>query len=378
METVFLGRCDSYRQEEVDHAVHRMFLAFGGGSHLFRPGETIFLKVNLLMKKKPEAAVTTHPAVVEAVAKELMQAGCRVVIGDSPGGPFTPLWLKGIYKSTGMEEVAAKTGCALNYDVETITVPVEDGSLVKSLTLSRAMWSADGLISLGKLKTHGMTVFTGAVKNLFGVIPGLMKAEYHLKMPGQEEFCQLLVDICQKIKPRFSLIDGIMGMEGEGPSSGTPRPVKALVGSVSPYGADWVGAKLIGLNMDRVPTLVVAQKRGLTDGQVNIVGDALDHLKILDFKIPSTRNIHFYRGKFPKWMERYLDNWLTPRPLFQHDLCSGCEVCKNSCPPSVITMEKGRPKADLDKCIRCFCCQELCPAHAVRIKRSWLFTKIFN
>lgn len=378
MDKVFLGRCESYRQEEVDRVVEQMFHAFGGVSQIFRPGEKVFLKVNLLMKKKPEEAVTTHPAVVEAVAKQLLGVGCRVTIGDSPGGPFTPMLLKGVYRATGMEEVAVKLGCDLNYHVETVTVPVEDGYLVKSLTLVKAIWEADAVVSLAKLKTHGMTAFTGAVKNLFGVIPGLIKAEYHFKMPEQEDFSHLLVDICQKINPRFSLIDGIVGMEGDGPSSGSPRSVYSLVGGLNPHAVDRIGAGLIGLDRKKAPTLRAAEKRQLFTEEIELLGNPVSHLSVPGFKIPTTRSVHFYRGKLPKWLERYLDNWLTPRPLFRHELCSGCEVCKKSCPPGVITMEKEKPRADLDRCIRCFCCQELCPLHAVEIQRSWLLKFFFK
>ncbi|MEN3002993.1 DUF362 domain-containing protein [Dehalobacterium formicoaceticum] len=378
MDKVFLGRCETYRQADVDRMVEEMFDACGGVDKIFHPGEKIFLKANLLMKKKPEDAVTTHPAVVEAVARRLLAAGCQVVIGDSPGGPFTPVLLKSVYRTTGMEQVAEHLGCTLNYDVSTVTVPVEKGYIVKSLTLVRAMWEADGVVSLAKLKTHGMTVFTGAVKNMFGGIPGLIKAEYHFKMPDQQDFSHLLVDICQKINPRFSLLDGIVGMEGAGPSSGTPRPIRALVGGCNPHQVDWVGASLIGLDQDKAPTLRAAKERQLFPEKFEITGASLPDLKVSDFKIPIIRSVHFYRGKVPQWLARYLDNWLTPQPIFHHECCTGCAVCQKSCPPGVIQMKDGKPVADLSACIRCFCCQELCPQHAVEIKRSWLLKKILG
>lgn len=378
MDKVFLGKCETYHQEEVDRTISEIFLAFGGVEKIFKPGEKIFLKVNLLMKKKPEEAVTTHPAVVEAVAKQLLNAGCRVIIGDSPGGPFTPILLKTIYRTTGMEDAAGRLGCELNYNVESVTVPFDEGYIVKSLTLVKAMWEADAVVSLAKLKTHGMTVFTGAVKNLFGTIPGLIKAEYHFKMPEQEDFSHLLIDICQKVNPRFSIIDGIIGMEGHGPSSGNPRPVHALIGGINPHAVDQVGANIIGLDGEKAPTLCGAKKRRLLTNEIEVLGVPMMDLIVKDFIIPNTRSVHFYRGKLPKWMERYLDNWLTPKPNFLHDICRGCEVCKNSCPPGVITMVKGKPQVNLDRCIRCFCCQELCPLHAVEIKRSWLLKKILG
>jgi uncharacterized protein (DUF362 family)/Pyruvate/2-oxoacid:ferredoxin oxidoreductase delta subunit len=378
MDKVFLGECKTYQQEDVNRIVEKMFDAYGGVRRIFRPGERIFLKVNLLMKKKPEEAVTTHPAVVEAVAAQLLAAGCRVVIGDSPGGPFTPVLLKSVYQTTGMTQVAKRLDCTLNYDVSTVTVPVEDGYLVKSLTLVRAMWEADGVVSIAKLKTHGMTVFTAAVKNMFGGIPGLIKAEYHFKMPEQQEFCHLLVDICQKINPRFSIIDGIIGMEGDGPSSGSPRPIYTLVGGLNPHQVDWVGAALIGLDQEKAPTLRAAKERQLFSKDFEIIGASLSGLKVIDFKIPLIRNVHFYRGKVPVWMASYLDRCLTPRPIFHHELCTGCAVCQKSCPPGIIEMKEGKPEVDLTACIRCFCCQELCPQHAVEIKRSWLLKKFLK
>lgn len=380
MHTVVLEKCTSYNQDEVDNAVSSIFSHYGGVKKLFEPGQTVFLKVNLVMKKKPEEAVTTHPAVVEAVAKQLLRHGCRVIIGDSPGGPFTPIKLKGIYKATGMEEVARITGSELNYNVECLDVSYQEGHIVKSLTVAKAMWEADALISLGKLKTHGMTTYTGAAKNLFGTIPGLLKAEYHFKMPNLDDFAHMLVDICEAIKPAFSIIDGVVGMEGEGPTAGKPKQVNAIIAGINPHEVDVIGASLMGLEINRVPTLKAAKQRGLIteDNDIKVVGYPIEKLKVQKFVVPNTRQIHFYRGKFPLWLERYLDKWLTPNPVFQHHLCSGCEVCKKHCPPGVITMKQGRPVVELNKCIRCFCCQELCPAKAVMIKRPWIIKKILR
>jgi len=378
MARVCLARCPHYRQDAVTAAVDQIFSGLDLPENLFQPGQSVFLKVNLLMRKKPQEAVTTHPAVVAAVANRFLAMGLKVVIGDSPGGPFNPAMLKGIYRASGMERVAAECGCQLNDDVRALTVGHPHGRLVKSVTVCRAMWEADHLVNLAKLKTHGMMVYTGAVKNLFGVVPGLLKAEYHLKMSEESSFAQLLVDICQLMRPTLSIIDGITAMEGAGPSGGSPRQLEVLMGSRNPYALDHLACRIIGLEPERVPYLRAAA--GLVPDLTGImaVGEPWESFRAENFLIPAHREVHFYQKRLPGWLGRSLDNLLTPWPEFDHSLCTRCGACRDNCPPQVITLESTGPRADLDGCIRCFCCQELCPARAVRIRRSWLASRLLG
>ena len=234
MDKVSIIKCDSYELNQVEKALENSLRLIGDLNHYIKPGMKVLIKCNLLMKKKPEECTTTHPAVVEALVKKLQAIGAVPIIGDSPGGLFTPRLLKGIYAATGMADVAQRTGAQLNYNTNAIEVSYPEGEIVKKLTVMEVLNEVDAVITVAKLKTHGMTLYTGAVKNLFGVIPGMTKAEYHLRMNKVEDFTQALVDICQYVKPVLSIMDGVIGMEGDGPSAGTPRKIGAILAATIP------------------------------------------------------------------------------------------------------------------------------------------------
>ena len=348
----------------------------GGMSAFVKPGQKVLLKVNLLMKKRPEEAVTTHPSVVEAVARLVLEAGGIPIIGDSPGGPYTVNALRAIYAKSGLREVAERTGAILNEDVGQTTIQYPEGKLVKSLTVTNCVLEADVIIPLSKLKTHGMMTYTGAVKILFGVIPGLLKAEYHLKMFKVRDFADLLVDIATWVKPALSIMDGVVGMEGDGPSAGKPRNIGALILSTDPFALDVVATDLIGLKPEKVPTIMAARVRGLTSrlDELELKGDSRSLWKIQGFVIPKAVSTNFLdMVPLPSTAKTFILNRVRPRPIFEHATCVGCTDCANNCPAKAITMnENQRPIVDLEGCIRCFCCQELCPHQAVKLFKPWL------
>ncbi|MEA4900693.1 DUF362 domain-containing protein [Desulfitobacterium sp.] len=378
---VVVKYCPEYTAD-VEKILRQGLQGLGEMSVFVKPGQKVLLKVNLLMKKRPEEAVTTHPSVVEAVVHLVQEAGGIPIIGDSPGGPYTTGALQGIYARSGMKEVADRTGALLNWDVGQTLVSHPEGKIVKSLAVTKSVIDADVVITLSKLKTHGMMTFTGAVKILFGVIPGLLKAEYHLKMPDLKIFAGLLVDIATCIKPALSIMDGIVGMEGDGPSGGKPRSVGALLISQDPFALDVVATSLIGLKPEKVPTIMAAREQGLASRleEVEWIGDPRSLWRIQNFVLPKTSSVNFIdRVPLPKTARGFIMNRVRPRPYFRHELCVGCKDCFNNCPPKALVMnEENRPVVDLDACIRCFCCQELCPHQAVEIKKPRLGRAIFK
>ena len=381
MENVSLVGCDDYELKQVRRAIDKSFENIGGIDKYIKPGEKVLLKINLLMKKKPEEVTTTHPAFVRALAEKLIEHGAKVIIGDSPGGPFNERMLKGVYKVCGIEAVAEQTGAILNYDTSSIEVKAENSKLLGQLTVIGIMNEVDKVISVAKLKTHGMALFTGAVKNMFGIVPGLLKAEYHFKMPDIIDFSDALVDICEFSKPILSFMDGIIGMEGDGPSAGTPRKVGVVLASASPYHLDVVASSLIGLNPIDVPTVKRSVERGICLGNlkdIRIVGEEMESFIIREFKVPNIRSVHFFRGKLPISLEKRLNSLFQPKPVFDYTTCVGCQDCVESCPPKTIGMVNNKPVVNMDNCIRCFCCQELCPQKAVKIHRPWLLNKIMK
>ncbi|EOC99574.1 DUF362 domain-containing protein [Caldisalinibacter kiritimatiensis] len=372
---VSLVECRDYNYDLVKKSVVKSFENLGGIEKYINKGETVLLKINLLMKKRPEEATTTHPAVVKALAEVIIEYGANVLIGDSPGGPFNERMLKGIYKVCGMEKVAEETGANLNYNTNEMTVKNDKGKILRNLTVTEMLKDVDKVISVSKLKTHGMATFTGAVKNMFGIIPGVLKAEYHLKMPDIKDFSDVLVDICEYANPVLSFMDGIVGMEGEGPSAGDPREVGVLISSTSPHHLDVVATSIINLKPTDVPTIQRSVERGLCKGNlddVKLIGGSIEKFRIEDFKVPKTKSIDFISDILPKPVVNMLNSMLRPKPVFNYKDCVGCGDCAANCPPKVIEMVNNRPVVDLDGCIRCFCCQELCPKEAVTIRRPLL------
>jgi len=378
---VVLKFCPDYTAD-VEKCLREGLSEWGGMSTFVKPGQRVLLKVNLLMKKRPEEAVTTHPSVVEAVVRLVQEAGGIPIIGDSPGGPYTVNALQTIYTKSGLREVAERTGAILNEDIGQTTFQYPEGKIVKSLTVTNCVLNSDIVIPISKLKTHGMMTFTGAVKILFGVIPGLLKAEYHLKMFKISDFADLLVDIAAWVNPALSIMDGVVGMEGDGPSSGNPRNIGALIMSTDPFALDIVAADLIGLKPEKVPTLMAARARGLTShlNELELKGDPRSLWRIEKFIIPKAVSTNFLdMVPLPQSVKDFVVNHLRPLPMFEHEKCVGCRDCVNNCPPKALIMnENQRPIVDLQACIRCFCCQELCPHHAVKLFKPWLGRKLLK
>lgn len=380
--TVALISCTCYEADEVSKAVKQGLDYLGGWERYIKPGQRVLLKANLLTKRPPEDAVTTHPSVVRAVAEEVIRAGGEPFIYDSPGGPFTSATLKDVYQGCGLASVAGDLGIELNFDLGSTEVPTPKDALVRSLTLSRAVCTADVVINLPKLKSHGLTRYTGAVKNLYGCIPGLRKADYHLQFPELHKFAGFLLDLALTVKPALTIMDAVVAMEGEGPSAGTPRELGFLLASPSVFALDAVAVTLIGLDVAEVPTTRLAEQRGLLTVPVvdTIAGLKLKDVIVGDFEVPSPGGTSFRFLGYPvppQWL-KLAGGLLGARPVFNPNLCRQCGICVRSCPANAIALTNKGPKVDLAACIRCFCCQELCPEQAVAIHRSWLSQRLLK
>lgn len=376
MKTVALRSCETYEYQEVKNQLEKLINDIGGLEKYINKNSTVFIKLNLVIKKHPDEVATTHPMVLKVVAEKLLQLNCKIIVGDSPGGPYTKATLKSLYKTCGIEQVCEELNIELNYDTSETKVNNPDGKILKYLTVIEPITKVDHIINLCKLKTHAMATFTGGVKNLFGVIPGVKKAEYHFKMPEVVDFTDALVDICSYISPDLTIMDGIIGMQGEGPTAGEPRKVGVLLASQSPYALDVVACKIINLNPNKVPTIQRSIERSFINedfSDINIVGEDINEKIIKDFKIPNNKSISFLRGKVPKNLEVYINKKLAGKPVINYKKCVKCGECSRVCPPQVISMDSGFPNIDLQNCIRCFCCHELCPKKAVDLKRPFIF-----
>ncbi|MFZ5644286.1 MAG: DUF362 domain-containing protein [Bacillota bacterium] len=360
----------------MGEAVASLLDSLGGIKSIVKPGQSVALKVNLITRKKAQYAATTHPVLVEAVAGEVIRAGGRPVICDSPGGPYTKSLLKMVYRETGMTEAAERTGAELNFDTGEEWLKHPGGRVYKSYPVIKPLAQADVIIGISKMKTHGMTTFTGAVKLFFGAVPGLKKAEYHFNLQKIKEFSDMLVDIADLLRPQVNIMDCVLGMEGNGPLSGTPRHVGLLLGGTNPYALDAAACRLAGISPEKVVYLRQAELRGLI-GKLNSLDLRGDSLEAVDppFKLPGHKNLDF---NAPPEIKKVLARWFQPRPIFDREICAGCGDCARSCPSGAITVGGGKAFVDLDKCIRCFCCHELCLPKAVSIYQWWPVKKFFR
>jgi len=260
----------------------------------------------------------------------------------------------------------------LNYDVSTVKISCPEGRATRRLDAMRAMVEADAIISLPKLKTHGLMQFTGALKNLFGTVPGVIKTTYHAKFPSVDSFSAMLMDILSYYRPVLTIMDAVVGMEGDGPSGGDPRHIGLLLTSTDGVALDVVATTLVGMAPMSVPPIAAAARRGWTSARVKdieVMGNRVDAVKVVDFRRPRTggQQVRMIPASVPSW----LTNQLLARPQ-AGPKCTACGICVENCPMQAITIVQGRARTDLERCIRCYCCHELCPEDAVELHHSLL------
>ena len=382
MSKVALIRCDSYDQELVYQALKRGIELLGGIEQFVSPEEKILLKPNMLRSKKADSAVTTHPSVMEGMIRILEEAACqKLYYGDSPGlgNP------EKVAEETGLKAVADAHQVELLEFSKGETVAYPEGKATKVFEIAQGVLETDALISLSKMKTHGLTRITGAVKNQLGCVYGLNKGASHARYPDIRQFARMLVDLNQMLAPRLYVMDGIIAMEGNGPASGTPVPMNVLLISQDPVAIDTVFAKLVDLDPDYVPLITAGAEMGLGEkewAKIEILGD--DPIKMINRnfnveRIP-VKNENASSGKLGQLSK--IRGLITRKPVIIEERCIQCGICIASCPLPDKALRwkdsnKGKyPHYDYRKCIRCYCCQEMCPQKAITVKTP-LLGKLF-
>jgi uncharacterized protein (DUF362 family)/Pyruvate/2-oxoacid:ferredoxin oxidoreductase delta subunit len=371
--TVAVIRCSSYENDAVLKSIKQGINLLGGISCFVKPGEKIVLKPNVLLGSDPDKCVSTHPSVFRAAGQLCKEAGAVVYYGDSSAFGKAQWNLR----RSGLKQVGDEMGFILADFDSGRSVRHQDAVLVKSFIIANGVLDNDGLISLCKLKAHGFTRYTGAVKNQFGCVPGVLKGQYHAKMPDPYKFSAMLVDLNTLIKPRLFIMDGITAMEGNGPRSGQPKQMNVLLFSTDPVALDAVACRIIDLNPEIVPTAKAGEKAGLGTyhaENIEIVGEPLVSFIDKTFEVIRTAPPSYTSGR----IRTFIKNRITRRPVIDKIKCTQCGTCVRLCPvePKAVDWVEGDkskpPKHNYDRCIRCYCCQETCPEGAISIAIPWL------
>lgn len=374
-KTVAVVRCSRYERKLLREAVERVIaLVPEAAAHLSR-GSKVLLKPNLLSSSDPpERAVNTHPEFVRAVAELCLDRGCAVLIGDSCGS-LAPGSTRSAIEVTGLDQVARETGAQLlNFDAApSVEVAIPNGRLLRKARISRPALEAEALISLPKMKTHGLTLLTGAVKNQLGVVPGRGKKDIHCAAPKPAAMSQALVDLYSVLRPHAALMDGVLAMEGNGPAAGEPRTVGLVLGSDDCVALDAAVGRIMGYADGAVMTTRFAHEQGLgigDPGAIRTAGLSWAEAVVPDFKKPP----HRLQGALFKFIPGFLASWIfdqvaSAHPVILEDRCALCGECVLNCPVHALRREGRRIATDPAACITCYCCSEVCRQRAIEMRR---------
>lgn len=368
---VSIVACPDYETSSVAMALKSVLEPMGGLDWVTQ-GMKIAIKTNLVSRMKPEAAATTHPVMLAQLCKMLIEKGAIVTVGDSPGGPFNSAWVTNIYNGCGLKLVE-DCGAKLNKNFDTVDVNLPEAKLAKTFPYTAWLEEADEIIDFCKLKTHGLTGITCAVKNFFGVIPGTRKPEFHYLYPSVEGFSNMLIDLNLYVKPRLVLVDAVLCMEGNGPTQGVPRHMGALIAGDTTFNTDLVAAELIGIKHSEASTVRLAIERGLCPSdwhELDVAGDPMA-FALPDFeKLPPREDVGLKRN-IP-FVGKFMEKAFSSHPQVDKNKCIGCGKCADHCPMKVIEIKDKKAKISRKNCISCFCCQEFCPVGAISVKRTFI------
>jgi uncharacterized protein (DUF362 family)/Pyruvate/2-oxoacid:ferredoxin oxidoreductase delta subunit len=362
---VSIVKCQNYDEKKVLGGLRQSIDLIGGIGAFVKQGSRVLLKPNLLFGKSPEKAVTTHPAILRGMIQIIREAGGVPFIGDSPSVGS----LMRTAEKAGIKTVANEMKCTLVEFNNPVLPSQRKGKIFKQLEIDRTVLEADVIINLPKFKTHSLTLLTLGVKNLFGCVPGSRKALWHLKAGEDRKiFAQILVDIYQVIQPSLTILDGIVGMEGNGPNSGQPISLGLILASTDSVSLDQIACDLLGISRKSLLTNRLAIEQGLGKDEIEVVGERVVDMKIPRFKFPTLSQPDW---NLPGFLRKALKNALTSKPVVQEEICNACNRCPEICPPKALARKEKGLVFDYGRCIRCLCCLEVCPEGAISIKQGW-------
>ena len=381
--TTALGKCQEYNFDDVYAALKKLV-------SLVPPpdvkGKTVLLKPNILSPKKPEFAICTHPVVVGAAVKIFVELGAaKVLVGESPAVASSI----SAARATGMLEQVEKNGGEWVEFNTSVQIPCPDGQIVKLLDFAEPFTKADVVVSVSKLKTHQFMSYTGAMKNLFGLVVGLKKAKTHYRFSDKKDFSAYLTDLNIAANAQYAIMDAIVGMEGQGgPGNGDPVKLGFLAASDNILALDWVCSSIVGYNPYQIPNLKCALERGRwlkSPDDIQTVGCTPKELKPASFKIVKDASAAVTLQKMlPSFLNKMATLVFVKTPHFNKKKCIRCGRCLEICPAQILRFytdkntvapaetpnaQKFVALSDKTKCLHCFCCHEICPVEAIKLRK---------
>jgi uncharacterized protein (DUF362 family) len=334
--------------------LHALLKPFQGMKHYINKGEQVLLKTNLLIPSDPKKAVVTHPTVLKALISEVLDHGGEPFIGDSPSGQFTKRRLEKAYQKSGLTTLANEMGIHLNYDTTITKIDIPSAKKLKKTPICNFVLNADKIIAVPKIKTHSYMIMTLATKIMYGAVPGLTKAKYHSLFIRRTSFADMLLDVFSIRKPNLIVMDGIIGMQGDGPSNGTPVNLGLLLASEDAIAMDITVCTILNIEPMQIPTLRQAKIRHLWPSSIDYPLLHPDEIRNKDFQLPSGAVSFLSTSK----------NHQQPIPT---EKCTACGQCVEICPKQAIQIKNHKAVVNYKKCISCYCCHEICPYNAITL-----------
>ncbi len=370
MSKILFVKQDSYSRPQIDAAISKAFDHFGGVKAFINPGDKVLLKVNLVSGHKIERRVTTDPAIVRAVAKFVIDNSGKPFIADSTGIDN----FKSAAEKAGFMQISRELNIPCLELTDPVDLPVNPDADFHKIQVSKFVLEADKIINLAKLKTHGQMYLTMGVKNLFGCVPGRLKAGWHYNVGlNREKFAALLLDIYQGVKPCLTILDGVIGMDGDGPTSGNPYNFGLIGATTDALTMDFWLCKMLGAKFEDYPLWLAAKKRGMKECELDpndLAGDFSPEHVFSNVNIPKTRSMRLL-PRLP-----FIERLMTSKPVHIPELCIGCGRCEAVCAAQALKHENKHLHFDYSKCIRCYCCHEMCPVKAIEFKSSKLVSLV--
>lgn len=364
MNTVIVERCEKYDLQKISAKLEFMLEALEKTGPILKEGMKVVIKPNLVSARHPEYAATTHPVIIEALIRLCQKRGCSILVAESPAGKMDEAKMKLVLHRCEIRPVIEACGVDFWMSDQARNICLKQRSMIQIPILTPFL-DADLIINCAKLKSHSYTLYTGAVKNCFGMVPGLVKAQFHAQYPTRNAFSRFIGELAYTMAPQLNVLDAVTGMHKEGPTNGEAIEIQRLLISQNPFALDEVAMRMIGLEPTQTPVFAQAIKYGFyNSSSLKIIcpHHSWENLKVTGFEVPSkTTGVLKLIPSLDEWFQKIK----APYPKIDSSRCLGCQECFHDCPQSTIVMKAKKAHIIKKNCIRCYCCQEVCPAKAV-------------